>query len=166
MARETLYPYPFPALTVRVKAGWLVHAERHARKLGEKRDQAGLSSWDIAQRLGEIAFGAKYKLINRYPNIGRRFRGFSVRGKTIAPHTVPFDERHRDHSFVALKVTKKWAREDLHVLGVYDPPFVDFLGWCFKNTVTEAPDVGGGRTNIPVYELNPMSQLRKVAKIR
>ncbi len=164
MTSDTLYPYPFPALSIRVKPGWLSHAERHGWALAKKRQQISLSSWDIAQRLGEIAFGAYYKLINDYPEIGKRFRGFPTRRGIIAAHTVPFDDRHRDHNFAALKVTKKWAREAFHVLGIYDPPFVDFLGWCFKTTFENAPGGDRGRTNISVRELNSMSTMLKGRK--
>ncbi len=158
---KTMYPYPFKVIQVKVKSAWMLHAEEHAQAEMKRKETASISSWDVCQRLGEIAFGVKYGLLSDYPEVGKRCPPFLFVSDRVIVHTSPFDERYKGGNEAALKVMKRFAKHgSIHVLGSYDPPFVDLIGWETLAEVMDATEVKG-RTFIPVGALRPMTELPK-----
>jgi len=161
---DTLYPYSHKVIQVKVRPAWMLRAEQHGRAIMRRKKTAQISSWDVSQRLGEIAFGVKYDILETYPEEGKRCPPFILCGLTVSVHTSPFDERYKSGNEMSLRVLKKYSRNaQIHVLGAYDPPFVDLLGWTTLPELLEAADYDG-RTSIPASHLRPMVALLEFVK--
>jgi len=161
---ETLYPFAYKVVQVRVRDQWMLQAEAHARAIMKRKKTAKISSWDVSQRLGEIAFGTKYEILKTYPIEGKRCPPFILYGLTVSVHSSPFDERYKSGNEIALKVMRTYCKNaQIHVLAAYDPPFVDLVGWTVLHELMEAPDING-RTNMPAHTLRPMTTLMEFAK--
>ena len=168
---ESLFPYRYNVVQIRVNDSWIEHAEKHAQKLKEFKGNVKASSWDVSQRIGEIALRYFLLKVGATEQIG----GLDIGRRPALPTTKqdlviaiscpPADERYNTGSNAGLRVFRKYAGEaSLYVAALYDPPYIDFLGWVDVQTVLTHGEDQSGRVKIPATELRTMSELMKVLK--
>lgn len=163
---ESLFAYRYGVLQIRVNDSWLEHAEEHAQKQREWKGSIKISNWDISQRIGEIAVRFFLHKIGATEEIG----GLEAGARPALPTTkqdlvvnvscAPADERYNTGTNAGLSVFKRFAGDaSIHIAALYDPPFVDLLGWVDTKTVMTQSEDPRGRVKIPATELRTMTEL-------
>ena len=165
----SLFPYRNGVLQIRVNDSWLSHAEAHAARLAGYKGLLKPSSWDVSQRLGEIAV----RFLLHKLGATSKIQGLEIGKRPAAPTTksdlvvgvscAPANERFNMGTKAKLSVFKKFAGEvSLHVAALYDPPFVDMIGWADAQTVLTQVADQSGRVSIPASELRTMQELMDI----
>lgn len=168
---ESMFPYRRNVVQVKVNDSWIEHAEAHAQARRMLRDKIKVSNWDISQRIGDIAL--RYFLFSLGATetiggleVGEWAASPTTRGNLVlAISCAPADERYNMGSKAELRVFRNHASSaSIHVAGLYDPPYVDMLGWADTQAVLTRGDDGRGKSCIPVTELRLMSELVAILK--
>ena len=161
-----LFPYPHPVLSVPMEEAWLEHGILHARIRQERRGAARPSGFDLATRIAGIALATRLRRAGVLGDAVRIVPGEFLSplhcrdGSTIVVTGSTADERYNLGSRAALTVFEpRRVRASHFVLAIFDPPFVDFLGWASDREVDAAPRTGNKRV-IPVKELRPMASFQ------
>jgi hypothetical protein len=163
-----MFPYPFPVMQVKVRDAWIEHAEAHGEARREQRGVIKVSNWDVATRVSEIAFIALMSgkgILSQIPEppIGQFMSPIRLdSGMFAAISSSPADERYNLGTKASLRVRQRFVRTaSLHVLSIYDPPFVDFLGWASTASI-ENMQGEKGFIRVPMAQLRPIQQLIEV----
>ena len=164
-----MFPYRNNVVQIRVNDSWIEHAEAHAQARRQLRDMIKASNWDISQRLGDIALRYFLHKLGATDaigglEVGERPANPTTRGNLVlAISCAPADERYNMGAKAELRVFKNWAGSaSIHVAGLYDPPYVDMLGWADTQAVLTRGDDGKGKSCTPAAELRTMSELIRI----
>ena len=166
---ESMFPYRNNVVQIQVNDSWIEHAEAHAQARRRMKDAIKVSNWDISQRVGDIALRYFLHKLGATESIG----GLDIGSRPAHPTTkgnlvlaiscAPADERYNMGAKAELRVFKNFAGSaSIHVAGLYDPPYVDMLGWADTQAVLTRGDDGRGKSCIPAVELRTMSELMKI----
>ena len=170
---DSLFAYRHAVMQIRVNDSWIEHAEEHAQKLKDFKGGVKTSNWDIAQRVGEIAVRFFLHKVGATKQIGGIESGRRPTLPTTKHNMVvgvscpPADERWNTGSNAGLSVFKRYVGEaSLYIAALYDPPFVDFLGWADVQAILTQSEDQRGRIKIPAMELRTMAELIKVLSMK
>lgn len=163
---DSLFPYRNGVLQIRANDSWISHAEAHAAAARDRKQALKSSPWDVSQRLGEIAvrfFLHKHKAIEVIGNleVGRRPTPPTTKQDLVVSIScAPANERWNTGTKAKLSVFKRYAGESsLHIAALYDPPFIDMIGWADTQAVITRSEDQSGRVSIPALELRTMQEL-------
>jgi len=166
---ESMFPYRNNVVQIQINDSWIEHAEAHAQARRHLRDMIKVSNWDIAQRLGDVALRYfLYKLGSTESigglDVGERPANPTTKGNLVLSIScAPADERYNMGLKAELRVFKNWAGSaSIHIAALYDPPYIDMLGWADTQAVLTRGDDGRGKACIPVAELRTMSELVRI----
>lgn len=166
---DSLFSYRYGVIQIRVNDSWIEHAEKHAQALKEYKENVKVSNWDISQRVGEIAvrfylhkLGATSQISGM--EIGRRpALPTTKQNLVVGVSCPPADERWNMGSNAGLSVFKKYVGDaSLYIAALYDPPFVDFIGWADVQAILTQSEDQRGRVKIPATELRTMTELTSI----
>jgi len=158
---KTLFPYPFRVVSVRVDPKWVLHAEKHANKIKEDKGKLTVSTWAVAQRVSEIAFATILGDKEANFPIGKWAPSLAYKDSNIKVHGAPVKEKYNFGSKAKLIVRKTTIRfDDYHILALYDPPYVDFVGYATKHDLLEE-GIGDKSLSINASELRETMDLLK-----
>ena len=166
---DSLFSYRYGIIQIRVNDTWIEHAELHAQKVKEYKKNVKVSNWDISQRIGEIAVRFYLHKLGATSSIA----GLEYGSRPVMPTTKqnlvvgvycpPADERWNTGSNAGLSLFKRYVGEaSLYIAALYDPPFVDFIGWADVQAILTQSEDQRGRVVIPATELRTMAELAAV----
>lgn len=166
---ESLFPYRTRTVQIRVNDSWIEHAEAHAQLMKNYKNNIKVSSWDVSQRVGEIALRYFLHKIGSIPKPGALELGKRPPHPTTRQNWViaivcpPADERYNTGTKAQLRVNKKYVvGTTAHIAALYDPPYIDMLGWVNTDKILANTGNAWGRVDFTVSELRTMSEFIKL----
>ena len=160
-----LFPYGQSVMQVKVTRAWIDHAEEHAEARRDLRGIIKVSTWDIASRIADLAFlsvMSSRRMLTEIPDLP--IGGYTgainlVTGDKVSINAAATNEQFNFGAKAALRPRAKFVKKSsIHVLALYDPPYVDFLGWAKTSQVKDYPIVRECH-KVPASDLSHMKIL-------
>lgn len=154
-----LFPYPHSVLSIFVDPSWVSHAQEYAL-LGKARNNVFRDILRI-RRLADIAF--RFAFYPEAPNVPLPNKKIPTKlnGKKVSLHArLASKYTFGDGRGIAISV-KSMEFSDLHISVLYDPPHMDFIGWCSNEDVNKTGTLFKGKMFVPINHLKPISGLLK-----